>query len=130
VEAVVRYVEEEYPTGARLVEVGVGRSDGTARALADAGYDVTATDIRDVSDSVADTVRFVRDDVREPESEVYEGAVVVYSLRPPYEIHAAVADVARRVGADLLLAPLADEGVSVEARLVNRRGRGFFVREF
>ncbi|MFW5984564.1 MAG: UPF0146 family protein [Halobacteria archaeon] len=127
-EAVVRYIKDEYTTDASLVEVGVGRRDETARRLAGEGYDVTATDVRDVGGTVGDGVRFVRDDVRHPDGTVYENAGLVYALRPPYEIQAAVAEVARSVGADLLLAPLADEGVSVEAHLVNRDGRAFFVR--
>lgn len=130
VDSVVGYVVEEYPAGASIVEVGVGRRDEAARRLVEEGYDLTATDLRDVRDEVADAVGFVRDDVRQPEASVYEGAELVYALRPPYEIHGAVADVARSVGADLLLAPLPDEGVAVEAELVNRGGRAFFVEGF
>jgi uncharacterized UPF0146 family protein len=128
VETVARYIEDVYPRGARLVEVGVGERDETARRLADAGYDVTASDVRDVGDSVG--VDFVRDNVREPDAGVYEGTALVYSLRPPYEIHADIEEVARTVGADLLLAPLGDEGVSFDAQLVSRGGRGFFVNRF
>jgi uncharacterized UPF0146 family protein len=128
VEAVVGYITDEYARGADLVEVGVGRRDAAARALAAVGYGVTVTDVRELSGSVGDQLRFVRDDVREPDRSVYEGAELVYSLRPPYEIHAAIAETARRAGADALLAPLGDEGVAVEAELVNRGGRAFFVR--
>lgn len=130
VESVVGHVVDEYPRGARIVEVGVGRRDETARRLAGEGYDVTVTDVRDVTDSISDGIRFVRDDVRRPDETVYEDAELIYALRPPYEIHAEVAEVACHVGADLLLVPLADEGVSVDAELVNRDGRAFFVRSF
>ncbi len=125
--AIVGFVRDEYEEGARIIEVGVGARDGTARALAEAGFDVTATDRRGID--VHPSVEFVRDDVRSPDLNVYEGASLIYSLRPPYEIHADIDDVARAVGADTLLMPLADEGVSVDGfELVNRRGRALFLR--
>jgi len=130
VDAVADYITERYTEGARIVEVGVGRRADVARRLAREGYDVTTTDVRDVHDAVGDHINFVRDDVREPDASVYSDAVLVYSLRPPYEIHAALADVAREAEADLLVAPLADEGVGFDAELVNYEGRAFFVKRF
>jgi len=129
-DALVEYVRKNYVEGARLVEVGIGERDGTARALADAGFEVTATDIHDVE--TGEGVEFVRDDVTSPDTSVYEGASLVYSLRPPYEIHADIDSVARSVGADTLLVPLADEGAPLgrDFELVNRDGRAFFVRRF
>jgi len=131
VEEVAEFVKEEYAKGEKVVEVGVGRRDETARALCDAGFEVTATDARDVEDDVRE-VRFVRDDISSPQKTVYEGATLVYSLRPPYEIHAAIDSVAREVGADTLLVPLAGEGTPLESdrdfELVNHGRRAFFVR--
>lgn len=121
-------MRENYTEGARLVEVGVGRRDDTARALVDAGFDVTATDTDEVETD--ERVEFARDDVTSPDISVYEGASLVYSLRPPYEIHEYIDRVARSVGADTLLFPLADEGTPLERNfeLVNRDGYAFFVR--
>jgi uncharacterized UPF0146 family protein len=124
------YVCEHYPEGADVVEVGIGRRDETARCLAEEGFDVTATDVRDLG--TQDAVEFVCDDVTSPDLSVYDGASLVYSVRPPYEIHAKIDAVARSVGADTLLAPLADEGTPLESddnfELVNRDGHAFFVR--
>lgn len=127
-DALVGFVRENYTEGARLVEVGVGRRDDTARALVDAGFDVTATDTDEVETD--ERVEFARDDVTSPDISVYEGASLVYSLRPPYEIHEYIDRVARSVGADTLLFPLADEGTPLERNfeLVNRDGYAFFVR--
>jgi len=120
-------VVENYTEGARLVEVGVGRRDAAARALAEVGFDVTVTDMQDVG--TREDVDFVRDDVTSPDISVYEGASLVCSLRPPYEIHGDIDRVARSVGADTLIAPLADEGVSLDGfELVNRDGYAFFLR--
>ncbi|MDZ7687278.1 MAG: UPF0146 family protein [Halobacteriales archaeon] len=126
--AVVGYVSDTYDEGVRLVEVGVGRCDKTARALSEAGFVVTATDVSNVD--TGESVGFVRDDVTSPDISIYEDASLVYSLRPPYEIHADIDAVARSVGADTLLVPLADEGAPPESgfELVNREGHSFFVR--
>ena len=128
-DVLVEYVRENYVDGARIVEVGVGRRDSTARALADAGFEVTATDVRDVG--TGECVEFVRDDVTSPDTSVYEGVSLIYSLRPPYEIHTDIDSVALSVGADTLLVPLADEGTPLKRdfELVNRDGRAFFVRQ-
>ena len=130
VETVAEYVRENYAEDARLVEVGVGRRDTTARRLAETGFDVTTTDVREVE--TCETVGFVFDDVTSPDLSVYRGASLVYSLRPPYEIHTEIDSVARSVGADTLLAPLGDEGTPLEREegfeLVNSDGHAFFVR--
>ena len=126
-EALVGFVRGGYTEGARLVEVGVGRRDGTARRLAEAGFDVTAIDVRDVE--THESIEFTHDDVASPDVSVYEGAALVYSVRPPYEIHEDIDRVARSVGADTLLAPLADEGTPLSGfELVNHEGHAFLVR--
>ena len=118
---------ENYTRGVCLVEVGVGRRDATACALAEAGFDVTATDTNEVETD--ERVEFVRDDIMSPDISVYEGASLVYSLRPPYEIHDNIDDVARSVGADTLLMPLADEAPLEKVfELVNYDGYAFFLR--
>ncbi len=131
-EEVAEFVKGEYTEGEKIIEVGVGRQDETARALVDAGFEVVATDVRDLEGDVGG-VEFVRDDVTSPETAVYEGASLVYSVRPPYEIHAAIDSVAHSVGADTLLVPLADESPSLEEdsdfELVNHGGKAFFVRQ-
>jgi uncharacterized UPF0146 family protein len=128
-DALVEYVRENYVEGARLIEVGVGKRDDTAHALADAGFEVTATDVREVE--TGECVEFIRDDITSPDTSAYGGASLIYSLRPPYEIHTDIDSVARSVGADTLLVLLADEGTPLERdfELVNRDGRAFFVRQ-
>ena len=80
----------------RAIEVGIGNRPGVARALADTGVAVTATDI--VKRAVPDGVRFVRDDVTNPDPGVYADADVVYALNCPPELQRPLVAVAR--GAD------------------------------
>jgi uncharacterized UPF0146 family protein len=95
----------------RAVEVGVGGNPAVARRLAERGLAVTATDVhhRDVPDGV----RFVRDDVTDPDLPVYRGADVVYALNLPPELHRPVRTVARRVDADCLFTTLGGDPPAV-----------------
>lgn len=124
-ETVAKYIKTEFPDAERVVEVGVGERDEVARILAAKGYKVTVTDVRDVE--TADKILFVQDDVTEPNLSVYEGADLICSLRPPYELHGPIEDVAQEVGASLVISSLDDEAGSVDADLINYEGDALFV---
>ncbi|MWG35531.1 UPF0146 family protein [Halomarina oriensis] len=94
----------------RLVEVGVGNRSDVAAALAERAS-VTATDVHDRP--VPDGVRFVRDDVTDPDESVYRDADVIYALNLPPELHRPAWDLARRVDAAFLFTTLGGDGPSV-----------------
>jgi uncharacterized protein len=102
----------------RLVEVGIGRRTDLATTLVDAGATVVATDVhrRDVPDGV----RFVRDDVVDPDPDVYTGAEAIYAQNLPPELHRPVLELARRVDADFLFTTLGGDQptVPVERRTI------------
>ncbi|MFC7140462.1 UPF0146 family protein [Halosimplex aquaticum] len=79
------------------VEVGIGRRTVVAEALVDAGTDVVATDRR--TRPVPESVRFVRDDVTDPDYSVYADADLLYALNLPPELHRPTLAVAREAGA-------------------------------
>ncbi|WP_267642001.1 UPF0146 family protein [Haloarchaeobius amylolyticus] len=87
-----------------VVEVGVGHRTDVAAGLAERGVRVTATDVYDRP--VPDGVRFVRDDVTDPDLAVYRDADAIYALNVPPELHRPVWDVAKRVGADFVFTTL------------------------
>lgn len=88
----------------RLVEVGVGRRPGVAERLVELGCDVTATDV--VSRPTPPGVTFVRDDVTDPDREVYAAADAVYARNLPPDLHRPTRAVARESGADFLFTTL------------------------
>ena len=108
----------------RLVEVGVGRRTEVAGALAARGRAVTATDVHDRA--VPDGVRFVRDDVTDPDEAVYEDADAVYALNCPPELHRAVWWVARRVDADCYFTTLGTDGPAVPVERETLPGETLF----
>ena len=80
-----------------VVEVGIGTRVAVAGALAAQGTDVTATDIH--SREVPRGVRFVRDDVFNPDLAVYRGTETIYALNCPPELHRPIREIARAVDA-------------------------------
>ncbi|WP_254766570.1 UPF0146 family protein [Salinilacihabitans rarus] len=95
----------------RVVEVGIGRRSEVAAALAARGVHVVATDVH--PREVPDGVRFVVDDVVDPDLDVYAGADALYALNLPPELHRPTRAVARRVGADFLFTTLGGDGPAV-----------------
>jgi len=88
----------------RLVEIGIGRRPDLAAALVERGCTVVATDVYERS--VPEGVRFVRDDVTDPDPTIYADADVVYALNLPPELHRPALEVAREAGADLAFTTL------------------------
>ncbi|MFD1563208.1 UPF0146 family protein [Haloarchaeobius amylolyticus] len=102
----------------RVVEVGIGRRTDLARALAEQGVSVTATDIydRDVPENVA----FVRDDIVDPDPAVYADADAIYARNLPPELHRPTLGVARNADADFLFTTLGGDqpAVPVERKTI------------
>lgn len=124
-QGLIDYLTSNYE--GRAVEVGVGRRPETATALAERGFDVVCTDVE--PRETPTEVEFQVDDVRDPDIDLYRGADVVYSVRPPYEIHRPLAEVAAEVGVDLVIVPLGNEETPLGHRLVNVDGETLYVVE-
>ena len=111
----------------RVVEVGVGNRPGVAAALADQGVDVTATDIRDRQ--TPDAVRFVRDDITDPDPRVYRDADAVYARHCPPELQRPARDAAQAAGARLLFTTLGGDPTLVDATRVTADDGTVFVAD-
>lgn len=91
----------------RIIEIGIGHCGDVARRIPD----LIATDIRHLS---IEGVKTIRDDIFNPSEEIYRGASLLYSIRPPLEVQIAMGDLALRIGADVLIRPLEDEIADLE----------------
>jgi uncharacterized protein len=92
-----------------VVEVGCGRFSAIAVALRPS-LKVTATDIleTEVVDRRLAPI-YVKDDITHPDLQLYRGADLVYSIRPPLEIQPSILDLSERIGADALIKPFGSE---------------------
>ena len=108
-----------------VVEVGIGHRSGVAEALVAAGVTVTATDIDDRA--VPDGVSFVRDDVTDPDCDVYATADAIYALNCPPELHRPIADLAGTVDATFLFTTLGGDPPTVPVACETLPGETLFV---
>jgi uncharacterized UPF0146 family protein len=108
-----------------LVEVGIGRRLALAAALADAGCTVVATDIRERE--TPESVAFVRDDVTDPDLDVYRGADAVCALNCPPELHRPTREIARAVDAAFLFTTLGGDPATVPVERETLPGETLFV---
>lgn len=96
----------------RLVEVGIGHRTDLARALAERGCAVTATDV--VPREVPPDVKFVVEDLLDPDMGHYADAEAIYALRLPPELQRPAAALADRLGVPLYFTTLGGDPAVVE----------------
>ncbi|MCX6680730.1 MAG: UPF0146 family protein [Methanothrix sp.] len=119
------FIAENYK--GRVVEVGVGYFADVALGLQARGLDVVLTD---KEERLLGSLRVEKDDIFSPRLELYRGASLLYSIRPPLELQLAMGLLAAKVGADVLVRPLMDELAQLPGfarRLVNRGEARFYL---
>jgi uncharacterized protein len=126
-EDIAGFIRLSYPGGARLVEVGVGGHPEVARLL-QSDFEVICTD---VTETGPEGVRYVKDNIFKPDIALYQGASLIYSIRPPIDMQDCLAIVAKRVGADLLIRPFSSERADLKKhfrnfRVVNHGSAAFY----
>ncbi|NLZ29288.1 MAG: hypothetical protein GX885_00815 [Methanomicrobiales archaeon] len=85
----------------RAVEVGIGDNPDVARMIAAAGVLILCTDIR--PGIRHDGLTIMIDDIFEPDVGLYEGADLIYALRPGVEMVPPLIALATRIDCDLLV---------------------------
>lgn len=133
----VEYVTENYRGAKKIVEVGVGRFPKVAieikRALPSTEVVVVDSNPETISEikCIFPALRAVQDDVQKPNVQMYAGADLIYSIRPPLELWSHLIDVSKYSHSDLIIKPLHDElpSVAPEFQLVNFRNSSFLLRK-
>ncbi|AKG91730.1 Uncharacterized protein conserved in archaea [Geoglobus ahangari] len=118
VEGLTDYIARNY--SGKVVEVGVGWNFSTSDELEARSLEVVRTDVRRTREDV------LVDDICNPRLEVYSGASLIYSIRPPYEVQICILRVAEAVGCDAIILPLKGEIVE-GGRLVSWKGSSFYI---
>ena len=112
----------------RVVEVGVGhRADVALQLALCPSLSVVVTD---VEERLLGSLRVAKDDIFSPRLDLYRGASLLYSIRPPLEMQLAMGALAASVGADVLVRPLGDEVAELPGfsrRLVNAGEARFYL---
>lgn len=109
----------------KVIEVGAGFVTDVASRLNTLDLVVTDREMRDLEGIIVQA-----DNIFSPRRKIYEGASLIYSLRPPLEIQIAMGKLAREIGADVLVRPLGDEVAELEGfsrKLVNTGEARFYL---
>lgn len=125
-EDIAEYIIDHYRN--KVVEVGVGSLPHVAFLLKEK-LDVVITDINEQKYA---GVRFCRDDIFNPDMGIYRNASLIYSIRPPIDIQDAIANIAKKVGSDLIIRPFGNEKADLrkyfkEYSLVNYKSTRFYM---
>ncbi len=101
--ALVNYIAEKY---LNVAEIGIGRYPDVAYGLVLKGINVIATDLYPLNYK---GVKFFVDDITEPDISIYDGAGLIYSIRPAPELVFYMKKLAKTIKADLIVKSLSSE---------------------
>jgi len=93
-----RYIAGNY---LHAVEVGIGKNTDAAQIVSGAGKLLRSTDVKKMP--VPEDLAFIVDDVFSPDIAWYQGADVIYAIRPAIEMIPALIEIAERVNCDLVV---------------------------
>ncbi|AEH25330.1 UPF0146 family protein [Pyrococcus yayanosii] len=117
--------------GKRIVEVGVGFYLKVALRLKEMGYEVVVVDWNEeaVKNAKKHGLVAVKDDIFNPNPQIYENAEAIYSIRPTPEMMPDLLGLARSLRKPLFIVPLTGDPIPPGMRLVEFRRIPIYVYE-
>lgn len=117
-------ISESENKNVKIAEIGVGKFDRIANELSQKeNITLIKTDIAPADDSI------IRDDIRNPNLDLYSDADIIYSIRPPSELQPYLVKLALKVDSQLIIKPLTNEDLNtdkVKMKLKNFRKASFY----
>lgn len=108
----------------KIAEVAVGRFDRIADFLASKdNITLIKTDIAPKDETV------IRDDITNPDLDLYRDVDIIYSIRPPSELQPYLVTLACKVGSQLIIKPLTNEDLNTgkaKMKLKNFKRASFY----
>lgn len=92
----------------KVVEIAIGNFFKVADYLKNNDIEVIMVDI----DSKREDV--IKEDVIDPNLDLYKDVEVIYSIRPPYELQPYIEEIAKNLGALLIIKPLFNEDLNMK----------------
>ena len=122
-------IENSSKTGkkTKIVEIGAGKFQTISNNLSEnENIDIVMTDIDPANENI------VKDDVFNPDMTIYEGADILFSIRPPAELQEAIMKIRDEVNATLIIKPLFNEDLNMKTKkmkLKNYNRASFYIYE-
>ena len=109
----------------KLVEIGVGKFQTISNHLKEnENIELIMTDIDPANEDV------IKDDVFNPNMEIYENTDIILSIRPPSEMQDAIMKIRDEVDCTLIIKPLFNEDLSIKTsklKLKNYNRASFYI---
>ena len=122
-------IENSEKTGkkTKIVEIGAGKFQTISKNLSEnENIDIIMTDIDPANENI------IKDDVFNPDMTIYEGADILFSIRPPAELQEAIMKIRDEVNATLIIKPLFNEDLNMKTKkmkLKNYNRASFYIYE-
>ncbi|MGI6465519.1 MAG: UPF0146 family protein [Methanobacterium sp.] len=117
------YIIKHYSQSSGIAEVAVGHFLQVGFALKKhLEGEIIMTDIKPCQDSV------ILDDIRQPNLKIYKDAELIYSIRPPEELHPYLEQLSEKLGGDLIIKPLSTDSIRTRGKmkLINYKKAVFY----
>ena len=109
----------------KLVEIGVGKFQTISNHLKEnENIELIMTDIDPANEDV------IKDDVFNPNMELYENTDIILSIRPPAEMQDAIMKIRDKLDCTLIIKPLFNEDLSIKTsklKLKNYNRASFYI---
>ncbi len=119
-----QYIINNYNHTPKIVEVAVGNYLEVALDLRKhPKLNMVMTDIK------PSHTRIIQDNICHPNLKIYKNASLIYSIRPPEELHPCLVEVAEKVESDLIIKPLSTDSINSQRKfkLINYNKTFFYI---
>ncbi len=122
-------IENSEKTGkkTKIVEIGAGKFQTISKNLSEnENIEILMTDIDPANENI------IKDDVFNPNMNIYKGADILFSIRPPAELQEAIMKIRDDVNATLIIKPLFNEDLNMKTKkmkLKNYNRASFYIYE-
>ena len=109
----------------KIVEIAVGKFDAVYQYLKrNENIEIIKTDISPNDGEV------IKDDITNPNLELYKNADIIYSIRPPSELQPHIEKLSQKVNGTFIIKPLCNEDLNIcskKAKLKNYKKASFYM---
>ena len=122
-------IENSKKTGkkTKIVEIGIGKFHTISENLRkNENIELIMTDIDPANENI------IKDDVFNPNMDLYENVDIIFSIRPPAELQEAIMKIRDKVNAILIIKPLFNEDLNMKTqkmKLKNYNRASFYIYE-
>ena len=108
-----------------IAEIGIGQFDKIANELSKKeNINLIKTDIKPKDESI------IKDDITNPNLDIYKDIDLIYSIRPPNELQPYIINLACKINCQLIIKPLTNENLNngmIKMKLKNYKKASFYV---